>query len=130
VRSAKELIVYRKGYELAMEVFQVSKQFPPSERFALTDQCRRSSRSVCANLREAWAKRRYPAHFISKLTDADAENSETDCWLDFARDCGYLSAETHQRLAGLWREIGAMLGRMIQYPQPFLLKPHVPPADS
>ncbi len=126
VRSAKELIVYRKGYELAMQVFLASKQFPNSERFALTDQCRRSSRSVCANLREAWAKRRYPAHFLSKLTDADAENSETDCWLDFARDCGYLTVKRHQQLAGLCTEVGAMLGSMMRSPHLFLLKP---PAD-
>ena len=75
INSAKDLNVYKAGYELAMKVFELSKHFPPEERFALTSQIRRSSRSVCLNLREAWAKRRYPAHFVSKLTDCDGENS-------------------------------------------------------
>ena len=78
VNSAKDLAVYKVAYELAMEIFELSKRFPPEEKFALTTQIRRSSRSVCLNLREAWAKRRYEAHFISKLTDSDGENSETD----------------------------------------------------
>lgn len=90
VQNVKELIVYQKAYELAMRIFEVSKRFPPEERYALTGQIRRSSRSVCMNLREAWAKRRYEAHFVSKLTDCDGENSETDTSLDFARDCGYI----------------------------------------
>ena len=76
IKSAKELEVYKKGYELAMGVFKLSKDFPAEEKFALTSQIRRSSRSICLNLREAWAKRRYEAHFISKLTDCDGENSE------------------------------------------------------
>ena len=87
INSAKDLSVYKKAYALAMEIFTISKQWPSEEKFSLTDQIRRSSRSVCANLREAWAKRRYQAHFISKLTDSDGENSETDTWLDFAKDC-------------------------------------------
>jgi four helix bundle protein len=95
VNSARDLAVYKLAYELAMEIFELSKRFPPEEKFALTTQIRRSSRSVCLNLREAWAKRRYEAHFISKLTDSDGENSETDSSLDFARDCGYLSADGH-----------------------------------
>ena len=82
-----------------MRIFEVSKQFPSEEKYSLTDQIRRSSRSVCANLREAWAKRRYPAHFTSKLTDCDGENSETDSWLDFALDCGYLSGQVHDELS-------------------------------
>ena len=84
VRSAKELVVYQRGFELAMQIFEVSKRFPADERFSLTSQIRRSSRSICLNLREAWAKRRYEAHFISKLTDCDGENGETDSSLDFA----------------------------------------------
>src|SRR5947208_7431563 len=91
VRTAKELIVYRKAFELAMRIFEISKRFPSEEKFALTSQIRRSSRSVCMNLREAWAKRRYEAHFISKLTDSDGEINETDTSLDFAKDCGYIS---------------------------------------
>jgi len=121
INSAKELTVYRKAYKLAMAVFEVSKGFPPEERYALTSQIRRSSRSVCLNLREAWAKRRYEAHFISKLTDCDGENSETDSSLDFARDCGYITAEQHAELTALCAEIGKMLGSMLNNPTPFLL---------
>ena len=95
IRSAKDLDVYQQPYELAMQIFELSRSFPSEERFALTGQIRRSSRSVCMNLREAWAKRRYEAHFISKLTDCDGENSETDTSLDFAKDCGYISTEQH-----------------------------------
>ena len=126
IRSAKELDVYRKAYELAMLVFRVSKRFPPDERYALTSQIRRSSRSVSMNLREAWAKRRYRAHFVSKLTDCDGENGETDTSLDFAEDCGYLSAEEHKDLTARCTEIGKMLGAMIQNPRPFLLSPKNP----
>jgi four helix bundle protein len=120
IRSAKELEVYRKAYELAMRIFQVSRRFPAEERYALAGQIRRSSRSVCMNLREAWAKRRYPAHFLSKLTDCDGENGETDTTLDFARDCKYISAEEHQGLTSRCAEVGRMLGSMIQNPDPFL----------
>jgi four helix bundle protein len=88
VKSVKELTVYIKAYRLAMLIFEISKRFPPEERYAITGQVRRSSRSVCMCLREAWAKRRYAAHFVSKLTDCDGENSETDTSLDFAKDCG------------------------------------------
>ena len=84
-KSAKDLEVYGLAYDLAMDIFEISKAWPKEEKYALTDQIRRSSRSVCANLREAWAKRRYPAHFLSKLTDADAENSETDTWLSLLK---------------------------------------------
>lgn len=96
IESAKDLRVYQKAYALAMELFALSNEFPIEERFALTDQIRRSSRSVCANLKEAWAKRRYSAHFVSKRTDCDGENSEIDTWLNFAMDCGYLTAERHK----------------------------------
>jgi four helix bundle protein len=120
IRSAKELQVYRKAYELAMLIFRASKRFPAEERYALTGQIRRSSRSVCMNLREAWAKRRYVAHFVSKLTDCDGENSETDTSLDFAKDCGYLSPEEHKDLTSRCIEIGKMLGCMIQDPACFL----------
>ena len=121
-KSAKDLRVYQKAYALAMEIFRLSKKWPLDEKYSLTDQIRRASRSVCANLREAWAKRRYEAHFISKLTDADGENSETDTWLDFARDCGYVSKDEHERLAADCREVGAMLGSMLNNPVPFLIK--------
>jgi four helix bundle protein len=120
IQSAKELTVYQKAYELAMRVFELSKSFPPEERYALTSQIRRSSRSVPMNLREAWAKRRYEAHFISKLTDCDGEANETDTSLDFARDCGYITTGEHEILLHLNREIGRMLGSMIRNPKPFL----------
>jgi four helix bundle protein len=120
LNSAKDLDVYKKAYELAMIVFQISKKFPAEERFALTSQIRRSSRSVCLNLREAWAKRRYEAHFISKLTDCDGENSETDSSLDFAKDCEYITAELHQELTAVCSQI-KMLGSMINKPGPFLI---------
>jgi four helix bundle protein len=122
INSAKDLDVYRAAYELAMEVFHVSKSWPKEERYSLTDQIRRSSRSVCSNLREAWAKRRYEAHFVSKLSDCDGENSETDTWLDFAKDCGYLEENKHCHLSEMCQRIGAMLGSMIKNPIPFVYK--------
>jgi len=121
IHSAKELNVYKAAYELSMEIFEISKTCP-EERYSLTDQIRRSSRSVCSNLCEAWAKRRYEAHFISKFTDADGENSETGTWLDFAKDCGYISNEDHIRLTSKCKEVGAMLGNMLKNPAPFLIK--------
>jgi len=105
-----------------MEVFSLSNRFPSDERFALTSQIRRSSRSVCNNLREAWAKRRYEAHFVSKLTDCDGEANETDTSLDFALDCNYLSEREHRDLAELNNEVCRMLGSMIKNPKPFLQK--------
>jgi len=120
-QSVKELTVYKKSYALAMRVFEISKRFPREEAFALTGQIRRASRSVCQNLREAWAKRRYPAHFLSKLTDCDGENSETDTCIDFCRDCGYISPAEFAELTALCSEVGKMLGGMIQRPDPFLL---------
>lgn len=120
VQSAKELEVYKKAYSLAMDVFRLSKSFPAEERYALTSQIRRSSRSVAMNLREAWAKRRYEAHFVSKLTDCDGECNETDTSLDFARDCDYIEEQQHRELSELNREVGRMLGAMIANPGPFL----------
>ena len=121
VQSAKELTVYKRAYELAMTIFRMSKSFPAEERYSLTSQIRRSSRSVCLNLREAWAKRRYEAHFVSKLTDCDGECNETDTSLDFAHDCGYLPAHEHAKLVSLNNEVGKMLGSMINSPGKFLL---------
>ena len=89
--SFKNLLAYQKGFELAMDIFEISKSFPKEETFALTDQIRRSSRSTCANIAEAYRKRNYPKHFISKLSDSDSENSETQVWLDFSESCKYLS---------------------------------------
>ena len=121
IESAKDLIVYKKAYELSMTIFTKSKSFPDDEKYSLRSQIRRSSRSVCANLREVWAKRRYEAHFISKLTDCDGENSETDTSLDFARDCGYISRKEHQEMTDVCAEIGRMLGAMMRSPDKFLI---------
>jgi len=121
INSAKDLKVYKASYDLAMKIFQISRTFPVEERYALTSQIRRSSRSVCLNLREAWAKRRYEAHFVSKLTDCDGENSETDSSLDFARDCRYISLEQHANLASCCEEVGRMLGSMMKNPASFLI---------
>ncbi len=121
INSAKELKVYETAYQLAMDVFKVSKRWPAEEKFSLTDQIRRSSRSVCGNLDEAWAKRRYTAYFISKLTDVDGENSETATWLSFAKDCGYLSPEDYTELSKRCNEVGKMIGSMLIKPEPFLL---------
>ena len=105
-----------------MEIFEVSKHFPKSETYSLTDQIRRSSRSVCVNIAEAYRKRRYPKHFTSKITDADAENSETMVWIDFSRDCQYIDSETHKSLANRYVEIGKMLGSMANNPNKFVPK--------
>jgi four helix bundle protein len=104
-----------------MEIFELSKTFPSEEKYALTSQIRRSSRSVCLNLREAWAKRRYEAHFVSKLTDCDGEINETDSSLDFALACGYITNEQHQHLTSLCAEVGGMLGTMMKKAESFLL---------
>ena len=113
VKSAKELEVYKEAYRLSMEIFELSKAWPKEEKYALTDQVRRSSRSICANLREAWAKRRYEAHFVNKLTDCDGENSETDTWLDYSRDCGYLAEVDPRQLSETCRAVGGRLGSMM-----------------
>jgi four helix bundle protein len=107
-----------------MEIFEVTKTFPPQEKYALTSQIRRSSRSVCLNLREAWAKRRYEAHFVSKLTDCDGENNETDSSVDFALGCGYITRDQHSHLAQRCAEIGRMLGRMMQKADSFCSSDH------
>ena len=114
IETAKELEVYKVGFQLAMEIFELTKTFPSEERYALTGQIRRSSRSICLNLREAWAKRRYEAHFVSKLTDCDGENNETDSSLDFALACQYITHDQHAHLTSRCAEIGRMLGRMMQ----------------
>src|ERR1700730_3530965 len=109
INSAKDLIVYQKAYALSMKVFHLTKCFPAEERFALVSQIRRSSRSVCLNLREAWAKRRYELHFVNKLSDCDGEINETDTALDFAKDCGFITPEDHARLVSLGCEVRRIL---------------------
>ena len=122
INSAYELKVYKAAYRLAMDIYMVSKTWPSEEKYSLTDQIRRSSRSVCGNLQEAWAKRRYKAHFINKLTDVDGENSETATWLSFAKDCGYLDSENYDHLSNQCDEVGKMIGSMLMRPDPFLLQ--------
>ena len=122
IKSAKQLVVYQKAFDLAMAVFGASKMFPAEEKYSLTSQIRRSSRSVCLNLREAWAKRRYEAHFISKLTDCAGECAETDTALDFALTCGYITPANHAELAALNIEVGKMLTAMLKSPEKFLIQ--------
>jgi four helix bundle protein len=122
ISRPQDLEAYRAAYKLAMEVFRVSKAWPAEERYSLTDQIRRSSRSVCANLAEAWGKRRYVAHLISKLTDADGENLETQTWLNFGRDCGYLEDIVFEELIQTSEEVGRLLGGMLAKPEAFCLK--------
>lgn len=113
VRDFRELQVYRMAYVAAMRIYALSKAFPPEERYALTSQIRRSSRSVCNNLAEAWRKRRYEAAFISKLSDSDSEAAETSVSLDFARDCGFISREEHAKLTDQYEQICRMLTTMM-----------------
>lgn len=122
IDSATGLEVYQLAYELAMEIFSLSKGFPYEEKYALTSQIRGSSRTVPMNLREAWAKRRYEAPFISKLTDCDGEANETDTSLDFARDCEYITKQQHADLVSKCDSVGRMLGSILNNPTPFLLK--------
>ncbi|MBC8005319.1 MAG: four helix bundle protein [Verrucomicrobia bacterium] len=112
----KDLIAYQKGFKLAMEVFELSKSFPKEEKYALTDQMRRSSRSVCANVAEAYRKRLYVKHFISKLTDSDAENSETIVWLDFSLECNYMAKEKHNTMIQQAHVVGKLINYMILHP--------------
>ncbi|WP_299125382.1 four helix bundle protein [uncultured Winogradskyella sp.] len=118
----KKLLAYQKGFDLAMYIFKVSKSFPKEETYSLTDQVRRSSRSVCANISESYRKRRYPKHFVSKLTDADSENSETSTWLDFALECNYISIEEHRNLSNRGLEVGKLINYMINNPGKFGVK--------
>ena len=118
-RGHRDLKVYQLAYRLALDIFRLTKSFPTEERYSLTDQIRRSSRSVCANIAEGFRKRRYPNMFVSKLADADAEATETQVWLDFACDCGYLEPAQHSALIQSYEEVGRMLGSMLNQPEKF-----------
>ena len=118
-KSYRELIVYQRSRQLAQEIFCLSQSFPREEMYSLTDQIRRASRSVCTNIGEAYRKRRYSAHFVSKLTDAGAEATETMIWLDFSLSCGYLDTKDHTELSVEYDQIGKMLGSMISAPEKF-----------
>src|SRR5688572_30249210 len=101
----KDLLAFKKAFQLAMNIYEISKRFPKEEKFSLTDQIRKSSRSVCANFAEAYRRRKYLAHFLSKLADADAENSETEVWLDFSLACNYISASEYGNLISQQEEV-------------------------
>ena len=114
--SFRDLIVYQKAFHNAMLIFELSKKFPQIEKYALTTQIRNSSRSVCSNIAEGYRKRKYPNHFISKLTDADSENSETIVWLDFALACEYITKVEHDDLIERVEEVGRLLNHAINNP--------------
>jgi four helix bundle protein len=114
------MTVFKKAFTLAMEIYDVTKTFPSEEKYSLTDQIRRSSRSVCANFGEAYRRTKYTAHFVSKLTDCDAESTETEIWLKFALDCKYIDQEKYLNLSGKSEEVGRMLGHMINNPEKYL----------
>jgi four helix bundle protein len=115
----KKLLAFRKGFKLAMEIFEITKTFPTEEKYSLTDQIRRSSRSTCGQIAEAYRKRLYIKHFISKLSDGDGENSETQVWLAFAFTCKYIDQPTFQRLTILSEEVGKLIGHMMKNPHQF-----------
>lgn len=115
----EDLLAYKKAFENGMNIFELSKAFPKEEKYSLTDQIRRSSRSVNANIAEAYRKRRYPKHFISKLTDADGENSETVVWLKYAMACDYIKAKELEPLLTKAKEIGKLINYMINNPNKF-----------
>ena len=120
--SFKTLLAYQKAYKSAMEIFMLSKHFPMEERFSLTDQIRRSSRSVCANIAEAYRKRVYIKSYMAKLTDADSECSETIVWLNFAKDCSYITNEILISIEEVYNEIGKLIGYMLNCPEKFGVK--------
>ncbi|MEM1293451.1 MAG: four helix bundle protein [Cyanobacteria bacterium P01_H01_bin.162] len=121
IQNHTELQVYQAAFEAAMAIFELSKRFPVEERYALTDQIRRSSRSVCANLAEAWRKRRYPAAFVAKLSDSEAEVAETQTWLEFAVKCQYLDADVARELYQRYNQILGQLIQMLTHPERWTL---------
>lgn len=120
--SFRDLTVYKKAFELAMEIFEISKAFPKEEKYSLTDQIRRCSRSVCSGIAEAYRKRKYEAYFISKSSDADMENSETQVWLEFAFKCKYIDQSYFSNLMEKSDEVGRLLNHMITNPSNYLRK--------
>ncbi len=116
IESFKDLIVFQKAYKLAMQIFEISKNFPKDEKYSLTDQIRRSSRSVTSCIAESWAKRRYEKSFVNKLTDSLGEENETEVWLDYSKNCKYIQEEIHQTLLNEYEEVRKMLISMINHP--------------
>jgi len=121
-RGYRDLRVYQLSYALAMEIFHETKTFPPEEKYSLTDQIRRSSRSIPSNLAEAWKKRKYERAFVSKLVDCSSEAAETEVWLDFSRDCGYATTDRYEYFAAKYDEVSRMLYSMIEQPEKFCAK--------
>ena len=117
VNSFRDLIVYLKAYGLAMKIFEISKNFPREEKYSLTDQIRRSSRSVTSNIAEAWARKKYIKYFVNKLTDSLGEEYETEVWLDYSRDTKYITSLEHSDLMLDYDEVRKMLLSMINHPE-------------
>lgn len=122
IRGFRELDVYKLAMESAMRVFELTKDFPKEERYSLTDQIRRSSRSICANIAEAWRKRRYPNAFVSKLNDSEAEAAETQVWLEFAVKCGYLAPALGDELSAAYDNVLGKLVNMISHPEQWRIR--------
>ena len=122
IQTFRALRVYQSAMDAAMEIFKLTKSFPPEERFSMTDQIRRCSRSVCANIAEAWRKRRYKAAFVSKLSDSETEAAESQVWLDFALRCAYVKADVHERLNQSYEHILAQPVKMMDAPEKWLIR--------
>ncbi len=122
IGTHRDLEVYQMGFDAAMQIFELTKAFPKEETYALTDQVRRSSRSVCSNIAEAWRKRRYEAAFLSKLNDAEAEAAETQVWLDFSVECKYLDATIGRSLHTTYNKILGKLVNMTLHPEQWIIK--------
>lgn len=120
--SFRDLTTYKKAYTLVMEIFEITKKFPKEEKYELTDQLRRSSRSVCRGIGEGYRKRQYPKHFSSKMSDADMENTETQVSLDFAGDCKYISQKEKRELRSKSEEVGRLLNHMVENPEKYTPK--------
>jgi len=120
-RGFRDLIVYQLSYKLSVEIFEVTKTFPKEEKYSLVDQIRRSSRSIPANIAEAWSRRRYPKSFVNKLIESDGEASETTVWLDFSKDQKYITEEKHEYFISKYDEVAKMLNSMINQPQKFCM---------
>jgi four helix bundle protein len=120
--SFKDLLVYKKAFSLAMEIYHVTENFPKDELYSLTSQVRKSSRSVCSNIAEGYRKRQYQAHFVSKISDADMENSETQVWIEFALHCEYINEQTQNDLLNKSEEVGKLLNYMIENPEKYFRK--------
>ncbi|MDD4891063.1 MAG: four helix bundle protein [Phycisphaerae bacterium] len=126
----RELRVWQAAMDAAMDIYEASKRFPPEERYSLTDQIRRSSRSVPSNIAEAWHKRRYPAAFVSKLSDAEGEAAETETWIEFARRCNYLHADKADELGKRYEHIISQIVIMIEHPEQWVIRKPEPTSTS